>query len=42
VKGKHTKEQQALIERINSLKLSDSEKKELKRLLLILIRQGEK
>jgi len=41
MKGAHTKEQRALIKRINELKLSEGEKRELKRLLLILINKGE-
>ena len=38
MKDTHTKEQRALIERINDLKLSESEKRELERLLFIVSR----
>ena len=42
MKGKHTKEQLGLLKRINELKLSEGEKRELKRLLLFLINKEVK
>jgi len=42
MKGTHTVEQQALLKRISELKLSDSEKAELKRWALLLINMGGK
>jgi len=40
VKGTPTIEQRALMRRIDDLKISNGEKRELKRLLLLLVRIG--